>query len=398
MSFFNVLELLPDDPIFSLQVLFAQDANPNKVNLGIGAYKDDRGKPVVLQCVRQAEDILLAKQDNKEYQAIDGDREFIGLALRHIFGESPELDLSCIYAAQTVGATAALRLAAELLLRNVSAEVFLPMPSWSNHKLLFERAGLKVHALPYYNMETHQIDFADMCAAIAEMPPGSIIVMQAACHNPSGMDPTFAQWQELSALIKKQRLFPFFDFSYHGFGVDFDTDARAVRYFLAQGHEMAVAYSFSKNLSLYGERLGMLAFKVDHPKTIDPLASQIKQIIRSIYSTPPLQGGRIAKCVFSSPELMKVWRQELASMQQRIAHMRQALSTKLISSSSPIDFSFLARQMGFFSFCSLNKEQVMALRRKYGIYLLDNSRINIAGLTTQNIDYVSEAILDIVKI
>ncbi|MCE2982714.1 MAG: aspartate/tyrosine/aromatic aminotransferase [Parachlamydia sp.] len=395
MSFYQKADLLPDDPILGLPVLFAADPRPDKINLGIGAYKTAEGFPHLLNTVRKAENLLMQKQLNKEYLPIEGDPEFIKHSLRLLFGNShPIFQTGNFFAAQTIGASGALRLAGELLHMLVGKTIFLSQPSWSNHKQIFEKAGLKVGSYPYYDMQTQDLDFSGMCAAIQNMPARSAILLHGCCHNPTGVDPTFEQWKELSELIMKQNLIPLFDTAYQGFGQDLDQDAKAIRYFAAQGHECIITYSFSKNFGLYGERVGFICVLSNDLALIPPIASHIKYLIRCSYSNPPLQGARIVTTILKSTELMLEWKKELVNMCERVREMRKALIAALYVQGLK-NFSPLAKQKGLFSFCGLTPEQVLRLREEAGIYMPSNGRINVAGINTYNVETIAKAILSV---
>ena len=398
MSFFDKVDLLPADPILNLPVAFAADPRPNKINLGIGAYKDDSGNPLVLSCVRKAESQLFQNDLNKEYLPIEGDPSYLNESLKLIFGKDhPTLQLDTIFAAQTIGGTGALRIGCELLLQKISKAIYISQPTWPNHKALFSRTGMPVEAYPYYDPQSHSLDFSAMCAYIQQIPSGNAILLQASCHNPTGIDPTFEQWRELSKLVKTQKLIPFFDLAYQGFGIGIDEDANPVRYFAKEGHEMLVATSYSKNLGLYGERAGMLAVVTHSKEEVVKVASQIRQIIRSIYSSPPLHGARIVKTVLQSPQLKQEWLRELADMRGRIAQMRQDLVAGLLAKGADKSFNSLIQQSGIFSFCGLNQQQVHRLIQEKGIYMPSDGRINVAGLNKQNLDYIIESILSVLK-
>ncbi len=392
MSFFETLDLLPDDPIFSIPTLCAADNRPNKVDLSLGVYYDENGRLTVLQCIRQAEEILLKQQLDKKYQPMDGNPEFIKQTLKLIFGENASLNE--IYGAQTLGGTGALRVAGEFLRHTVGSEIFLPEPTWSNHKLIFSHADLNLNNFSYFNAETRALEFEKICDAIQKMPARSLIVLQTCCHNPTGVDPTLTQWKEFSRLILKQQIFPIFDFAYQGFGQDLDKDAAPIRLFQSEGHNLAVAYSFSKNLGLYGERIGLLALSEPDKNIRNCITSHIKQLIRSNYSTPPLHGSRLAATVLTSPSLRKVWIDELDAMRARISTMRKALMDGLNETGAVTgtDYSFLGKQQGLFSFCGLSPAQVTYLQKEFAIYMPFNGRINIANLNPSNIDYVIKAL------
>lgn len=396
MPFFETIDLLPDDPILKLPALFAADSRSPKVNLGVGIYKDSEGKSIVLNAVRAAEAILQENKPNKDYPPIEGDPSFLKESMILCFGkDSPAIDNGQIFAANTLGGTGALRLGGEFMAQENSRTLFLPDPSWPNHRPVFQHSGLKIRQYPYYDPISHRLDFEGMCAAIKCMPPGSIILLQACCHNPTGVDLSFEQWKEISSLIKTNKILPFFDFAYQGFGESIDADAQSIRYFLKEGHEMLIASSYSKNFGLYGERVGVLFACTQNRDTTRKIGSQLKQIIRGMYSMPPLHGARIVTTILQTPNLKKEWMDELANMRDRIREMRQTLVAGLVAKSAHNDFNFLNNQVGIFSFCGLNSEQVDLLQKKYAIYMPSNGRINIAGLNPLNMNYVIDAILSV---
>lgn len=396
MPFFNDVPLLPEDPILSLPLAFKTDSRPHKVNLGIGVYQTAEGHPLILTSVRKAESQLLHKHLNKDYLPIEGDGEFIRCALQLLLGSDPPLlQARQLFAAQTVGGAGALRLAGEFLAKLVSKTIFLSQPSWSNHKQIFERAGLNVGSYPYFDPHTCLLDYKGMCESIKNMPLRSVILLHGCCHNPTGIDPTFEQWKELSELIKKQQLIPLFDIAYHGFGQGLNEDAQALRYFVSEGHELLIAYSFSKNFGIYGERVGFLTLTCSTAEALPKISSQMKSLIRGNYSNPPLHGARIISTILKSPELTMEWKQELSNMRQRLQEMRKALIAALLVHGQNRNFAYLHQQSGLFSFLGLSPEQVQYLRQEKAIYMPSNGRLNIAGLHTQNLSYVAESLLSV---
>lgn len=398
MSFFDCITQLPEDPILRLPIAFAADLRPDKVNLGIGSYKDSEGHSYILNTVRKAESILLTKQLNKEYAPIAGDPEFVIANLKLLFGgDFLSSYTGGLFGSQTLGGTGALRLGGEFLYQETSRTLFLPEPSWPNHHIIFSRSDLNIKTYRYYDEITHQFDFDGMCADIELMAPASTILLHCVCHNPTGIDPTEEQWRQLSTLIKKKNVIPFFDMAYQGFAENLDKDAFAIRYFASQGHEMLVANSLSKNFGLYNERVGGICILTHHKETSLKVGSQIKQIIRGSYSNPPQHGGRVVTEILRSDILRKEWIEELANMNLRIQEMRHSLIAGLESKSTHKNWNFLHNQKGFFSFSGLTLEQVNMLLEKYAIYLPDNGRINIAGLNQKNMDYVVEAIVAVTE-
>lgn len=394
MTLFETVDILPDDPIFGLLLPFNQDPRPYKVNLCVGAYRSAEGRPQVLSSVKKAELRLMEKGLNKEYSPIDGDPDFIRSFSSLIFGEnSVPLKRGEISATQTVGGTGALRLGAELLANKFSNKIiYISDPSWANHELIFSEAGFKVEIYPYYDANSHRFDFAKMCEKIEKMPPLSVILLHACCHNPTGFEPSFEEWKTLLTLIQKKRLIPFFDMAYQGYGEGLEGDAKAVRYFVENNQECLVASSCSKNFGLYGERVGLLSVVTKDLQEARGIQSHIKKIVRSIYSMPPLHGARIVAEVLTSPDLESEWREELKKMQARIHEMRMSLSNGLGSS-----FSHLREQKGIFSFTGLKSRDVERLQKDHAIYMTLDGRINVAGLNIHNIEYVVEAITTVIS-
>jgi aspartate/tyrosine/aromatic aminotransferase len=396
MTFFDNIPLLPPDPIFGLRAAFTQDPRPHKIDLGIGAYQTEEGLPCVLNCVRKAEALLLERQLDKEYLPIDGDQDFLRCAIHLLLGKnSPVFERNNAYTAQTVGGASALRIAGEFLAKLLCSTIFLPVPTWSNHQQIFERAGLKVDSYPYFNQKTCMLDFEGMCEAVHQMPSSSAILLHGCCHNPTGVDPTLDQWKELSKLIKKKKLIPVFDIAYQGFGKSLDDDAEPIRYFASQNHEMFIAYSFSKNFGLYGERVGFLTALCSNSEQLPAISSQVKSMIRGNFSNPPLHGARIVSTILNSPELISEWVEELTLMRERIVQMRETLITALDKNSERL--SYMSQQKGLFSYTGLSKEQVLRLQTKYAIYMPTSGRINIAGLNSQNLPTITEALNSVIE-
>lgn len=391
MSFFSDLALLPDDSILGLERLFAADARPDKINLGIGAYRDAAGFSPVLSSVKKAETFLLEKETNKNYLPIEGSSLFLTSALKLLMGEGFCSDR--VFAAQTIGGTGALSIGGEFLVENKNKVIFIPTPSWPNHQNIFGRAGFSVKSYPYFDPQTHGIDFLGVCQAIEEMFAGDVILLHACCHNPTGMGFTHKEWKELSILIKKRKVIPFFDIAYQGFGVGLDEDALAVRLFYEEGHEMLVAYSFSKNFGLYGERVGVLGIISADSKYIPQIRGQVNSKIRANYSNPPIHGAHTILTILQSRELTDEWKLELEGMRRRIQKMRQLLYEALQTYHLKQDVSWLQKEQGLFSFFNLTSSGVLELRKEKGIYMPGNGRINNAGLNEENVSFVAEALM-----
>lgn len=396
VSFFRAIKKIPADPILGLIQTFESDPNPHKVNLAIGVYQDEQGRFRVLDAVRQAEMELIQQGLSKDYLPIDGDAHFVREALKLVLGpQYSKVEDGLVFATQAIGGTSALRIGSEFLKRHVSRQIVLSDPSWPNHQLTFSMAGMQVDFYKYYDPVERQIDFPAMCACLKNYPPGCTVLLQACCHNPTGLDLTVSQWEEISHILKKHSLIPFFDCAYMGFSVSIDEDVQPIRYFAEQGHEMLVALSCSKNFGLYGERVGLIAFFTAGKKNAMNIQSQVKQIIRSLYSNPPRFGVAIVAKILQSPELTELWKQDLQKMRNRIHQMREELTRGLKKHCKNREFSFNAQQ-GMFSLTGLSLEQIRFLREEYSLYLLENSRISIPGLTAANLDYVTQAISSIV--
>ena len=390
-SFFSTIQQLPEDPIFGLQVEYNKDPRNTKINLSIGAYQNGQGQWEVFSAVKKAEQILVTQNLNKEYLPIEGDANYIKETVRLIFGNVPEN----VFAAQTVGGTSALRIGGDFLSQNITKKIYISNPTWPNHNRIFSHAGMIVEEYPYYDVKNHTLDFEKFCQSIQKMPAGSAILLHGCCHNPSGIDPTQDQWRELSKLIKKQNLFPFFDLAYQGFGAGIEEDAFAIRQFAADGHQMLVAYSYSKNFGLYGERVGLLAALTENKDEATKIGSVIKGIIRGCYSNPPLHGARIVATVLQNPELRKIWMNELSSIRNRTQTMREKLLDGLNGDSA--QFSFLKKQKGMFSYSGLTTDQVARLQKDFAIYMLKSGRINVTGLNDNNIQTIIHAIHEVIK-
>jgi aspartate aminotransferase len=397
MPFFETIELLPEDPILGLTAVYKSDLRDKKVNLGVGIYQDSEGKPYVLNSVIEAEALLNRELPTKGYLPIEGDPEYIAQSLKLLYGNSKLIDEGKIIGAQAVGGCSALRIGGDFLAQELSRIIFISDPSWSNHQGIFSRAGMKIEYYKYYDNVDHRVDFAGLCASIKLMPPASVILLQPCCHNPSGMDLSFDQWKILSDLIHKQRVFPFFDIAYQGFGRDLEEDAMPIRYFVEQGHEMITAQSFSKNFGLYGERVGLISFVTHSKDNAKKILSKIKYIIRETYSNPPLHGAKIVATILKNSSLKIQWMQELQKMRNRLNEMRICLASGLAEKCDRQNFAFLNKQKGMFSFCGLNKQQVRRLQEEKGIYMISNGRINIAGLNFNNLDYVIDSILSVIE-
>jgi aromatic-amino-acid transaminase len=397
-SLLSAVQMAPKDPILGVTETFLADTNPNKVNLGVGIYYDDNGKVPVLECVRKAEIQLVESAAPRAYLPIDGLPAYDSGVQSLVFGaEHPALKDKRIVTVQALGGTGGLKIGADLLKRlSPTAEVYISDPSWENHQALFENAGFTVKTYPYYDPATHGVRFEQMIATLKGLPPGSIIVLHACCHNPTGVDLLGDQWAAVLDAVRSRGLVPFLDLAYQGFADGIDADAEPVRRFAAAGGPVFVSSSFSKSLSLYGERIGALSIVADSADEAARVLSQLKRIIRTNYSNPPTHGGKAAALVLASAELRGLWDKELGGMRERIRDMRRQFVEKLKARAPGRDFSFVMKQRGMFSYSGLTKEQVTKLREHYSVYAIDTGRICVAALNTRNIDYVVDAVSKVI--
>lgn len=390
----STVEMAPRDPILGITESFNADTNPHKVNLGVGVYCDDNGKVPVLECVRRAEQKLAESPLPKNYLPIDGMPAYDRVVQQLVFGaESEAVRQGRIVTAQTLGGTGGLKVGADLLRRiDPGAEVWISDPSWENHRALFEYAGFKVNAYPYYDAVTHGVNFDGMIGTLQKLPAGAIVVLHACCHNPTGVDLSPAQWERVIEIVKLRGLVPLLDIAYQGFAEGLDADAAAVRRFTAACPVVFVSSSFSKSLSLYGERVGALSIVTGNADEAARALSQVKRVIRTNYSSPPTHGGQAAAMVLATPELRALWESELGQMRDRIKVMRRELVAKVRAIRADFDFSFVVQQRGMFSYSGLGKEQVQRLRQEFSVYAIESGRICVASLNSKNIDYAARAI------
>jgi len=390
------IEAAPVDSIFGLNDAFKKDHNPQKVNLGVGVYKDDDSNTPVLNCVKAAEKILLEREKSKSYLPISGDQAYGVNVQKLLFGESNEvISTGRAATAQTPGGTGALRVGGDLLKKFYpSAKVWISSPTWANHKGIFSTAGFELAEYAYYNSETRAVDFAALVAGLEGVPAGDIVLLHACCHNPSGVDLNSEQWQKVAAISKEKGWIGFLDFAYQGFGESVEADRYSVEQFAALGIDFFIASSFSKNFGLYNERIGALTIVSSTSEESAVAMSHLKATIRVIYSNPPAHGGLVAAIILNDPELYGQWLEELASMRNRIKIMRSALVDGLMKRGVEGDFSFIIKQRGMFSFSGLSAEVVEWLKDKKAIYVVGGGRINLAGLTSSNIDYVCDSIAE----
>jgi len=393
------VQLAPRDPIIGVTEAFVADQSPTKVNLGVGVYTDDEGEVPLLECVRRAERQRLESATPRNYLPIDGLAAYDRAVQELVFGaDSPASKDKRVITVQALGGTGALKLGADFLKRiNPGTRVWISEPSWENHRALFENAGFTVSAYPYYDPGTHALNFDAMLAQLGELPAGSIVVLHACCHNPTGVDLSAPQWQAVLEAIKRRRLVPFLDLAYQGFGDGLDGDGYAVRLFAAAYSPIFVSSSFSKSFSLYGERAGALSILTGSADEAARVLSQVKRVVRTNYSNPPTHGSQIIATVLATPALRAQWEQELGGMRERIKTMRKMLVEKIGERARGADFGFVMRQRGMFSYTGLSKAQVTRLREEFSIYAIDTGRICVAALNTRNIDAVADAIAKVLR-
>ena len=398
-SLFAAVEMAPRDPILGLNEQFNADPNPAKVNLGVGVYFDDTGKLPLLACVLAAEKMMMEAPKARGYLPIDGIAAYDKAVQGLVFGaESDAVKAGRIATVQALGGTGGLKIGADLLKRMTpNAQVLISDPSWENHRALFEGAGFAVAQYPYYDAAKRDteggIDFAGMLGALEQAAAGSIVVLHACCHNPTGYDITPAQWAQVIATLKARKLVPFLDMAYQGFGEGIAEDGAVVGMCMDAGLDFFVATSFSKSFSLYGERVGALSVVCESKEEADRVLSQLKRVIRTNYSNPPTHGAQVVALVLTTPALRALWEQELAGMRVRIKEMRVALQAKLAAAGLKQDMGFITRQKGMFSYSGLGKEQMQRLRSEFGIYGVDSGRICVAALNNRNIDATVAAIV-----
>lgn len=398
-SIFAAVEMAPRDPILGLNEAFNADTRTDKVNLGVGVYYDDNGKIPLLAAVRTAEKARLEAMPPRGYQPIEGPAAYNNAVQNLLLGQdSPLLANGQVVTIQALGGTGALKVGADYLKRLLpGAMVYISDPSWENHRALFEAAGFSVDVYPYYESASRGVDFAGMKTKLASLPAGSVVVLHACCHNPTGADLSDAQWNEVVAVCRERGLVPFLDMAYQGFADGIQKDAVAVRAFSASGLQFLVSSSFSKSFSLYGERVGALSLVTASRDEAARVLSQVKRIIRTNYSNPPTHGGAIVAAVLTSPELRQMWEAELAGMRDRIRSMRAGLVEALQAQGVAQDFSFVAKQRGMFSYTGLSAAQVELLKKEFGIYAVSTGRICLAALNSRNLGYVAKAIAQVVQ-
>jgi len=398
MSLFTAVEMAPRDPILGLNEQFNADTNPAKVNLGVGVYYDDNGKLPLLECVQIAEKQMMASPKPRGYLPIDGIAAYDSAVKGLVFGaDSEPVTSGRVATVQCIGGTGGLKVGADFLKRlNPNATVLISDPSWENHRAIFNNAGFPVETYPYYDAATRGINFDGMLAALNAAPAGTVVVLHACCHNPTGYDITSAQWDEVVAAVKAKNLVAFLDMAYQGFGYGLSEDGAVIGKFVAAGLDFFVSTSFSKSFSLYGERVGGLSVLCESKEEAARVLSQLKIVIRTNYSNPPTHGGAVVAAVLGNPELRALWEKELGEMRVRIKAMRQKLVDGLKAAGVQEDMSFITTQIGMFSYSGLTKDQMVRLRNEFGVYGTDTGRMCVAALNSKNIDYVCASIAKVI--
>ncbi|XP_016962119.1 aspartate aminotransferase, mitochondrial isoform X1 [Drosophila biarmipes] len=400
-TWFSEVQMGPPDAILGVTEAFKKDKNPKKINLGAGAYRDDNTQPFVLPSVREAEKRVLSRNLDKEYATIIGIPEFYNKAIELALGTgSKRLAAKHNVTAQSISGTGALRIGAAFLAKfwKGNREIYIPSPSWGNHVAIFEHAGLPVNRYRYYNKDTCALDFAGLIEDLKKIPEKSIVLLHACAHNPTGVDPTLEQWKEISAVVKKRNLYPFIDMAYQGFATgDIDRDAQAVRTFEADGHDFALAQSFAKNMGLYGERAGAFSVICSDEEEAARVLSQVKILIRGLYSNPPVHGARIAAEILNNEDLRAQWLKDVKLMADRIINVRSQLKNNLEKLGSSQNWDHIVNQIGMFCFTGLKPEQVQKLIKEHSVYLTNDGRVSMAGVTSKNVEYLAESIHKVTK-
>uniref|UniRef100_A0A7N0V5X0 Aspartate aminotransferase n=1 Tax=Kalanchoe fedtschenkoi TaxID=63787 RepID=A0A7N0V5X0_KALFE len=386
----------PEDPILGVTVAYNKDPSPVKLNLGVGAYRTEEGKPLVLNVVRKAEQQLVADRSRvKEYIPIAGLADFNKLSAKLMFGDdSPAILENRITTVQCLSGTGSLRVGGEFLAKHHhQPTIYIPTPTWGNHPKIFTLAGLSVKTYRYYDPTTRGLNFHGLMEDLGSAPSGSVVLLHACAHNPTGVDPTLQQWEQIRKLIRSKGLLPFFDSAYQGFASgSLDADAKPVRMFVADGGELLAAQSYAKNLGLYGERVGALSIICGSSDVARRVESQLKLVIRPMYSSPPIHGASIVATILKDRDLFHEWTIELKGMADRIISMRHQLFDALRKRGTPGDWSHIIKQIGMFTFTGLNKEQVEFMNKEYHIYMTSDGRISMAGLSTKTVPHLADAI------
>jgi len=395
----------PEDPILGVSVAFNKDTDPKKINLGVGAYRDDNGKPYILECVREAEKRIFDGNLDHEYLPIGGLAKFNHLCQELQLGaNSPVIKDKRAVTIQTLSGTGALRVGAEFMSRFINLPgdnaktVYVPNPTWGNHNTIFNDSDFKVKTYKYYDDKTCGLDFKGLTEDLKNAPKESAFLFHACAHNPTGVDPNLDQWKEISNIAKDKKHFIFFDLAYQGFASgNPEQDAAPVRHFIQEGHNVVIAQSFAKNFGLYGERVGCFTLLCKDATEAAAVESQLKILVRPMYTNPPLHGARIVSTILSDQALTSKWRVEVDKMAKRIINMRKALVDNLKALGSKKDWSHITNQIGMFAYTGLKPEQVERMTKEYHVYLTKNGRISIAGITSHNVQHLAKAMHEVTK-
>jgi len=396
---FTSVSMAPRDPILGLNEEFASSQHPNKVNLGVGVYFDDNGKLPLLQCVQEAEKKLMSTPSARGYLPIDGIVAYDNAVKSLVFGANSQAVQSArVATVQGLGGTGGLKIGADFLKKLLPhAKVLISDPSWENHRALFTQAGFEVDTYGYYDANQRGIDFGAMIHSLEQAAPATIVVLHACCHNPTGYDITSEQWGKVIDTIKSKNLTAFLDMAYQGFGQGIEEDGAIVGRFVQAGLNFLVSTSFPKSFSLYGERVGALSVLCEDAQEAQRVLSQLKIMIRTNYSNPPIHGGAVVAEVLNTPALRQIWEKELAEMRVRIKSMRQKLVDGLKAAGVKTDMSFITEQVGMFSYSGLSKEQMVRLRNEFGVFGTDSGRMCVAALNSKNIDHVCKSIANVLS-
>ena len=396
---FETLPMAPPDPILGLAEAFRKDPNPAKIDLSAGVYRDATGNTPIFRAVKRAEERILRQETSKNYLSIQGSAEYAAAVQELLFGPEHEILTSRrVATVHTPGGTGALRVAGDFLKKMYPGKrIWVSQPTWPNHPSVFQAAGLEVKTYPYFDAATNSLAFDEMIAALQQIPEGDVLLLHACCHNPTGVDPTLEQWSQIADVIEERRLLPLVDFAYQGLGDGLREDAKGLLTLCRPGGELLIASSFSKNFGLYNERVGALTIVASSPAVAEAVLSQVKLCIRANYSNPPAHGAAIVTTIWNDPELRADWEAEVREMRDRIHEMRSLFVETLADKGVQRDFSFIAHQRGMFSFSGLTPKQVEVLRQKYSIYIVSSGRINVAGMTTENMDRICQAIAEVLQ-
>ncbi len=399
MSIFETIQAAPADPILGLSEAFRTDPNPTKINLSVGVYQDASGKTPLLESVKRAAQRVVEKLSSKSYLPIPGSPGYAAVVQKLMFGVDHEaVATGRVATSHTPGGTGALRVTADLIHQNFpQATLWMPQPTWPNHPQIFAAAGVPTKTVPYFDAKTNSLAWDKFVAGVKQIPAGDVLLLHACCHNPTGIDLSPAQWQQLADVIAQRGILPLLDFAYQGFADSLEADAVGLKTLTRPGSELIVCSSFSKNFGLYCERVGALSVVAASKQVADTVQSQVKVAIRSNYSNPPAHGGELVLTVLSDPELEQLWRGEVDQMRDRINGMRRLLVDTLRAKGVPGDYSFITRQRGMFSLSGLTPKQVKALQEKHAIYIVGSGRINVAGITKDNVGPLCEAIAAVVR-